>query len=166
MKRTTPLLVIGAALLAVDIDMRVSPGEAAGQEPESTVEPPHVVRIVEIAGASAGALRFLWRRWSDGVIEENRRSLLGADPQWQGWVVVPEVPVGEAVQEPAPSVPDTHLSSAAQNSLIVEGMKKANQPAASDSHPVPTPPFPDAGEPIERSGLPYTPPQPSRRFGG
>ena len=90
MKRTTPLLVIVAALLAVDIDIRGSPGEAAGQEPELTVEPPHAVRIVEIAGASAGALRFLWRRWSDGVIEENRRNT--ADLQWLGWEVVPEVP--------------------------------------------------------------------------
>ncbi len=95
-KAATLWLVVVTVSLALDVAMRLSRREAAAQQPELRVEPQPAVRIIQIAGAlTDGAFcskRFLRRLWSDGVIEEKRRSLLGADPQWQGWVVVPEVP--------------------------------------------------------------------------
>lgn len=91
-KTATSWLAIVTVILALDVAMPLSPREATAQQPELRVEPQPAVRIIQIAGAlTDGAFcskRFLWRLWS----EENRRSLLGADPQWQGWVVVLEVP--------------------------------------------------------------------------
>ncbi len=74
--------------------------------------------------------------------------------------------VARELAEPTPTVPADLVSPAEYGSILAESLGGANQPAAGESDPVPAPAFPDAEEAVERSRLPYTPPQPGRRLGG
>ncbi len=67
-RNTAALLVIIAALLAVDIALRVSPREAVAQDQFEfeAARFPHVIQV-ETSGASLGRV---FRLWSDGVIED------------------------------------------------------------------------------------------------
>lgn len=69
------------------------------------------------------------------------------------------------LDEPAVDVPGALLSPAEQDNLIVADMAKANQRASDESDPPPAAPFPDAEAPIERSRLPFTPPQEGQSYG-
>ena len=68
-RNTTTLFVIIAALLAVDIALRVSPREAVAQDlfefEFEAARSPHVIQV-ETSGAGLGRV---FRLWSDGVIE-------------------------------------------------------------------------------------------------
>jgi len=66
-RNTATLLVIIAALLAVDIALRVSPREAVAQDQFEfeAARTPHVIQVE----ASAAGLDRVFRLWSDGVIE-------------------------------------------------------------------------------------------------
>ena len=88
------MLAVTAALFAVDIALRVSPREAAAQEPEIRLFPEPPVRIIDITATWSKDFRRerLYRVWSDGVIEENRRRAEVPNPEWRGWEAVPEVP--------------------------------------------------------------------------
>ncbi len=68
-RNTAALLVIIAALLAVDIALRVSPREAVAQDQFEfefeAARTPHVIHV-ETSGTGLGRV---FRLWSDGVIE-------------------------------------------------------------------------------------------------
>ena len=66
-RNTAALLVIIAALLAVDIALRVSPPEAVAQDQFEfeAARFPHVIHVE----TSGGGLGRVFRLWSDGVIE-------------------------------------------------------------------------------------------------
>lgn len=88
------LVVIVGVILAVDVVLRLAPQEAAGfQEPELRIFPEPPVRIIQIAAAfdHGHAQAYLWRLWSDGVIEDNNQQG-GAETAWRGWKVVADVP--------------------------------------------------------------------------
>ena len=53
---------------------------------------PEPLRIIEITAAIAHTndTRSVWRLWSDGVVEENRRTSSNID--WRGWELVPDLP--------------------------------------------------------------------------
>ncbi len=85
--KTTTLLVFVAALLAVDVVLRVQPREAAAQGGPQ-------VRITHIAASSDSRTEIrahLFRVWSDGIIEQNIQFPGGPTDLWTGWVVVPDV---------------------------------------------------------------------------
>ena len=93
------LLAIIAALLAAHLAV-LSGNEAHAQSPPDqpgppTTEPqePHVVGITAINDThslSSQTPRYLYRLWSDGVIEQNRfrSSAFNGCNCWQGWKVV------------------------------------------------------------------------------
>ncbi len=68
-RNTAALLVIIAAMLAVDIALRVSPREAVAQDQFEfefeAARTPHVIHV-ETSGTGLGRV---FRLWSDGVIE-------------------------------------------------------------------------------------------------
>ena len=94
---TTALLVIIAALLAVDIALRVSPREAVAQDQFEfefeAARTPHVIQV-ETAGLGHGRV---FRLWSDGVIEDAVFDGINS-------ACLPEFP-GVAWQEIAETVP-------------------------------------------------------------
>ena len=89
-RNTATMLVIIAALFAVDIALRVSPQEATGfQEPEIRIFPEPSPKLVAMTAfpQSGGNAQNMHRLWSDGVVEW-RRSLGPAfwdpaTPEWQ-----------------------------------------------------------------------------------
>ncbi len=94
-RNTAALLVIIAALLAVDIALRVSPTEAVAQDQFDleAARTPHVIQV-ESSSLSRGRV---FRLWSDGVIED--AVFDGIDS-----ACLPEFP-GVAWQEIAETVP-------------------------------------------------------------
>ena len=95
-ERTThALLAVVVALLGLHLALRLSPREAAAQEPELSVEPQPPVRITHIAASSDSRTEIrahLFRLWSDGTIEQNIQFPGGPTDLWTGWAVVPELP--------------------------------------------------------------------------
>ncbi len=79
-RNTAALLVIIAALLAVDIALRVSPREAVAQDQFEfefeAARTPHVIQV-ETLGPGPGSSVF--RLWSDGVIEDTVFDSIGSD---------------------------------------------------------------------------------------
>ncbi len=66
-RNTAALLVIIAALLAVDIALRVSPREAVAQDQfEFEFEAARTPHVIQVETPTAGRV---YRLWSDGVIE-------------------------------------------------------------------------------------------------
>ena len=72
-RNTAALLVIIAALLAVDIALRVSPREAVAQDQFEfefeAARTPHVIQVETSSPPSQHHSR-VFRLWSDGVIED------------------------------------------------------------------------------------------------
>ncbi len=88
-RNTAALLVIIAALLAVDVAMRLQPREATAQEPELRAEPEPLVRVIQLT--STGGEVF-YRLWSDGAIERNYWAPNSncAPAGFCGWKFVPD----------------------------------------------------------------------------
>ena len=95
-RKTAALLVIIAALLAVDIALRVSPSEAVAQDQFDfeAARSPHVIQV-ETAGLNRSRV---FRLWSDGVIEDAVFDRINSAD------CLPEFP-GVAWQEIAETVP-------------------------------------------------------------
>ena len=94
-RNTAALLVIIAALLAVDIALRVSPREAVAQDQfEFEFEAARTPHVIQVEPANAGGV---YRLWSDDVIE-------WAEFEYIGNVCLPEFP-GVAWQEIAETLP-------------------------------------------------------------
>ncbi len=78
-RNTATLLVIIAALLAVDIALRVSPREAVAQDQFEfefeAARTPHVIQV-ETSGLSPSRV---FRLWSDGMIEDSVFDSIGSD---------------------------------------------------------------------------------------
>ncbi len=91
-KTATTWLVILTVIVTLDVAIRLLPREAAAQEPELTVEPQPVVRIIEISATIEDSTNTerLYRLWSHGTIERNARLCSGSS--WCGWEVVADVP--------------------------------------------------------------------------
>lgn len=94
---TTVLLVIIAVLLAAHLAV-LSGNEVHAQVPDHpgppTTEPqePRVVGITVTMDPGINDVRYLYRLWSDGVVEQNifvNGSYSGCNC-WSGWQVVPE----------------------------------------------------------------------------
>ncbi len=92
-RNTTTLFVIIAALLAVDIALRLSPREATAQQTEFNVLPEPPVQAVAITIDFSH--QQIYRLWRDGTVEWNRIDTFPmcgeiSDTAWCGWVTVPE----------------------------------------------------------------------------
>ena len=83
------LLAVAVVLLGLDLALRLSPQEAAGQELEwrAELEPP--VRVIQLASAGGGVF---YRLWSDGTIERMywARNPACAPAGYCGWEFVPD----------------------------------------------------------------------------
>ena len=100
-RTTHAILAIIAFLLAAHLAVWLSGNEAHAQSPPDQPGPPtepqerHVVGITAINDThslNSQTPRYLYRLWSDGVIEQNRfrSSALNGCNCWQGWQVVLE----------------------------------------------------------------------------
>ncbi len=83
------LLAVAVALLSVDLALRLSPQEAAGQELEWRTELEQPVRVIQLT--STGGEVF-YRLWSDGAIERNYWAPNSncAPAGFCGWEFVPD----------------------------------------------------------------------------
>ncbi len=97
-RNTATLLVIIAALLAVEIALRVAPSEALAQD-QFDFEAARTPHVIQVGAPTAGRV---YRLWSDSVIEwagwENVNSVcLPAD--WIAWQEIAEtVPLPPGVR--------------------------------------------------------------------
>ncbi len=79
-RNTTTLLVIIAALLAVDIALRVSPREAVAQDQfEFEFEAARTPHVIQVETLGPGPDSRVFRLWSDGVIEDAVFDSIGSD---------------------------------------------------------------------------------------
>ncbi len=91
--RTTPaLLVVVAALLAVDIALRMSPAEAVAQD-HFDFEAARALHVIQVEPSSAS----VYRLWSDGVIEyatwndQDACLPITNPPAGMDWEIIPEL---------------------------------------------------------------------------
>ncbi len=93
-QRTThAILAVIAVLLATHLVVWLSGNEAHAQSPPTEPQERHVVGITAINDThslNSQTSRYLYRLWSDGVIEQNRfrSSAFNGCNCWQGWQVV------------------------------------------------------------------------------
>ncbi len=96
---TAALLVIIAALLAVDIALRVSPREAVAQDQfEFEFEAARTPHVIQVETLGPGPSSLVFRLWSDGVIEEAKFEIINNGD------CLPQTP-GVAWQEIAETAP-------------------------------------------------------------
>ena len=102
---TTALLVVIAVLLAANLFVSLPPQEAQAQAqpppfPPPVDDTPTVIGVSAIViGTGLGDVSFIYRIWSDGMVEENRfvfntnncpGAAEGHLAGWCGWTTVPE----------------------------------------------------------------------------
>ena len=94
-RTTHALLVVVAVLLGLNLTLRLSPPEAAGQEFEILADNARL-RVIQVSPSGGGGCP-IYRLWSDGVIEwatfidMSQDCVLGTNGS--AWSVIPEGPV-------------------------------------------------------------------------